>query len=147
MGLFDGLSGLLGGGQGQGAQQILGDLLNQGRPGASSGVLGSLLGSFGGGGGAPPADGSAAPAGAAAPGGMAGVLEQLAANGLGEHVSSWLSNHPNLPISPQQIHDALGSEQVQNMARASGLPVGDLLNQLAQHLPQAASEQAGVTAG
>ena len=29
------------------------------------------------------------------------------------------------------------------MARASGLPVGDLLNQLAQHLPQAASEQAG----
>jgi uncharacterized protein YidB (DUF937 family) len=74
---------------------------------------------------------------------MAGMLETLAANGLGEHVSSWLSNNPNLPINPQQIHDALGSEQVQQMAASSGLPIGDFLQQLAQHLPQAASEQAG----
>ena len=90
MGLLDGLSGLLGGGgQGQGAQQILGELLSQGRPGASSGALGSILGAFGGGGG----------------------------------------------------------EQVQSMARASSLPVGDLLSRLAAHLPQAASEHAGVDAG
>ena len=75
---------------------------------------------------------------------MAGMLETLAANGLGDHVSSWLSNNPNLPVDPQQIHDALGSEQVQQMAQSSGLPVGDFLSQLAQHLPAAASEQAGV---
>ncbi len=148
MGLLDGLSGMLGGG-GAGAEggagQIIGELLNKGQPGASSGVLGSILGGMGGmgGGGAPAADGAAP---AAAPGGLAGMLEQLAAGGLAEHVGSWLSNNPNLPISPQQIHDALGSEQVQSMARASGLPVGDLLNQLAAHLPQAAAEQAGTNA-
>lgn len=152
MGLLDNLSGLLGGamggaGQGQGAQQILGELLSQGRPGASSGVLGGLLGGFGGGGAPQQAGGEGASAGAApAGGGLAGMLEQLAANGLGEHVSSWLSHNPNLPISAQQIHDALGGEQVQNMARSSGLPVGDFLNQLAAHLPQAASEQAGTDA-
>ena len=143
MGLLDGLAGMLGGaGGGQGAQQILGELLSQGRGGASSGALGSILGALGGGGA-----GQGASAGGGAPGGLAGMLEQLAAGGLGEHVGSWLSNNPNLPISPQQIHDALGSEQVQSMARASGLPVGDLLSQLAAHLPQAASEHAGVDAG
>ena len=62
-------------------------------------------------------------------------------------MASWLSSNPNLPVSAQQIRDALGSEQVQSMARASGLPVGEFLEQLAQHLPQAASEQAGVPAG
>lgn len=145
MGLFDGLAGMLGGAGGQGgAGEIIGEMLNKGRPGASSGVLGSILGGMGGFAGGPAGATDGAPA--AGGGGMAGMLEQLAAGGLAEHVSSWLSNNPNLPISPQQIHDALGSEQVQSMARSSGLPVGDLLSQLAAHLPQAASEQAGTPA-
>ena len=148
MGLFDNLTGMLGGGpgeaqQGGGAMGIVGQLLGQGGGGPSSNILGSLLG----GGQQAQGDGSqgAGSQGGQAPaGGMAGMLEALAANGLGEHVSSWLSNTPNLPINPQQIHDALGSEQVQQMAASSGLPVGSFLQQLAQHLPQAASEQAGV---
>ena len=72
------------------------------------------------------------------------MLETLAANGLGEHVSSWLSNNPNLPINPQQIHDALGGEQVQELARQTGLPVSDVLCHLADHLPAAASQAAGM---
>ena len=135
MGLFDQLAGMLGGGgQGGGAGALIGEMLNRGQPGASTDILGSLLG----GGGAEPGAGAPAQGG-----GMAGMLEQLAAGGLAEHVGSWLSNNPNLPVSPQQIHDALGSEQVQSMARSSGLPVGALLEQLAAHLPQAAAEQAG----
>ena len=148
MGLLDGLAGMLGGaqgGEGGGAGAVIGQMLNRGQPGASSGVLGAILGGMGGLGGGASADAGATPA--AAPGGLAGMLEQLAAGGLAEHVGSWLSNTPNLPVSPQQIHDALGSEQVQSMARASGLPVGALLEQLAQHLPHAASEQAGTPAG
>ena len=149
MGLFDNLAGMMGGqdqGQGgQGAQGespmgMIGSLLNQGGGGPSSNVIGSLLG-----GGRPGQDGAGGQAPAA--GGMAGVLEMLAANGMGEHVSSWLSNTPNLPIDPQQIHDALGSEQVQQMAASSGLPVGSFLQQLAQHLPAAASESAGTQQG
>jgi uncharacterized protein YidB (DUF937 family) len=73
------------------------------------------------------------------PGGMGGVLETLAANGLAEHVAAWTSG-VNVPITPEQLHDALGSEQVQQMAQASGLPVGDFLQHLAAHLPQATAE-------
>ena len=145
MGLFDNLAGMLGGGgqasegpggegqQGETPMGMIGSLLNQGG-GASSNVIGSLLG-----GGGQGMDGQA--------GGMAGMLETLAANGMGEHVSSWLTDNPNLPIDPQQIHDALGSEQVQQMAASSGLPVGAFLQQLAQHLPAAASEAAGTQQG
>ena len=144
MGLFDNLTGMLGGGssegeQGEGAMGIVGQLLNRGGGGPSSSILSSLLG----GGQQAQGDGSQGGGQTPAAGGLAGMLESLAANGLGEHVSSWLSNNPNLPINPQQIHDALGSEQVRQMAASSGLPVGDFLQQLAQHLPQAASEQAG----
>ena len=142
MGLFDNLAGMLGGqGQGQGEpgenpMGMIGSLLNQGGGGVSSNLVGSLLG----GGQAAGQDGATE---TPAAGGLAGMLETLAANGMGEHVSSWLTNNPNLPVDPQQIHDALGSEQVQQMAASSGLPVGSFLQQLAQHLPAAASEAAG----
>jgi uncharacterized protein YidB (DUF937 family) len=160
VGLFDNLTGLLGGlsgqpqgdgeqgtgdqgqgEQGQGAMSILSSLLNHNGSGggASSSVIGSLLG----GGAATAPQGYAGQDGQAAPGGLAGMLETLAANGLGDHVASWLSNNPNLPVSEQQIHDALGSEQVQQLAASTGLPVGSFLQQLAQHLPAATSEAAG----
>jgi uncharacterized protein YidB (DUF937 family) len=137
VGLFDNLGGMLQGAlgqqgegeQAQGAMGIVGSLLQQGGgQGQSSNIVGALLGGAGQGG---------------AGGGMAGMLETLAANGLADHVGSWLGGANNLPVSPQQIHDALGSEQVQQMANAAGLPVGDFLQHLANHLPQAASEASG----
>jgi uncharacterized protein YidB (DUF937 family) len=57
--------------------------------------------------------------------------------------AAWPACSRPWPPAPQQIHDALGSEQVQQMASASGLPVGDFLQHLADHLPQAASEASG----
>jgi uncharacterized protein YidB (DUF937 family) len=64
---------------------------------------------------------------------MSGMLEQLAANGCAEHVAAWASGQ-NLPISPEQLHDALGSEQVQRMAAAAGQPAEDFLKSLSDHL-------------
>ena len=134
MGLFDSISGAIGSALGEGdqsgdgAKTILENLLQQGGTGQSGGIVGQLLGGLGGGQQA---------------GGMASVLESLAANGLGEQVSSWMSNSSNLPVTPQQLHDALGSDQVQELAQASGLPIGDFLKHLAEHLPIAASEAAG----
>ncbi len=79
---------------------------------------------------------------ASAGGGMGSVLETLAANGLAEHVASWTGGGQKLPISPDQLRSALGSEQVEQLAQSSGLPVGDFLNHLAEHLPAAAGAQA-----
>ncbi|HXV00742.1 MAG TPA: YidB family protein [Caulobacteraceae bacterium] len=105
----------------------LGGMLEGGGEGQSANIVGALLS----GGGA-----------AAGSGGIAGVLETLAANGFSEHVASWTAG-ANLPISPQQIESALGSEQVQQLARSSGLPVGDFLQHLSQHLPAAAAAASG----
>ena len=136
MGLFDNLANSIGGAlgnnsgdqTGEGAKNILGNLLQQGGQGQSGNIVGSLLGGLGGGAGG---------------NGMASMLETLAASGLGAQVTSWMSNQGNLPVSPQQIHDALGSEQVQDLAAKSGLPIGDFLKHLADHLPAAASQAAG----
>lgn len=126
MGLFDNLGSALGGalnsqggGQNTDVASLIGGLLQGGGAGQSQNLVGALLGGGG--------------------GGMAQTLETLAANGLGEQVSSWMSNNPNLPVSPDQIKAALGSEQVEQMANASGLPVGDFLKHLADHLPAAAA--------
>jgi uncharacterized protein YidB (DUF937 family) len=148
MGLLDNLTGMLGGGQGSGGEQgqgamgIISSLLQQGGgQGQSSNIVGTLLGAAGGAMTGGPADAGAAQ------GGIAGMLETLAANGLSEHVGSWLSNNPNMPVSADQIRDALGSDQVQQMANSAGLPVGDFLKHLADHLPQAAAESAGTANG
>ncbi|WP_239507961.1 YidB family protein, partial [Proteus mirabilis] len=62
-----------------------------------------------------------------AAGGIGGVLETLAANGMADHVASWLGDGHNLPISTDQLRSALGNEQVQQMASSLGLPVDDFL--------------------
>lgn len=131
MSLFDNLGSALGGalsgqqgGQEGGIAGLLGGLLQSGGAGQSGNLVGALLGG----------------------GDIAKTLEGLAANGLGDQVASWLSNNPNLPITPDQLRSALGSEQVQQMAAATGLPVGDFLTHLAAHLPLAASASAGVSA-
>ena len=128
MGLLDDLGGALGavtgqqGGQAGGIAGLIGGLLQGGGAGQSGQLVSALLGAAGGGGGD-----------------MGKTLETLAANGLGDQVSSWLSNNPNLPVSPDQIRAALGTEQVEQMANATGLPVGDFLKHLAEHLPAAAA--------
>ena len=69
-------------------------------------------------------------------GGVGGLLTQLQQGGLGGQVASWLGSGANHAISPDQLRNALGSDQVQQMAQSAGLPVDQLLAMLAQHLPQ-----------
>lgn len=70
-------------------------------------------------------------------GSLGGLLAQLQQGGLGDQVNSWLGSGANHAISADQLRNALGSEQVQQMARSAGLPVDQLLGMLAQHLPAA----------
>lgn len=108
MGLFDQIvSGALRGAMGQGGSQAESLL---------PGLLGQLLGQTN-------------------LGSIGGLLTQLQQGGLGDQVSSWLGNGANAAISPDQLHNALGGDQVQQMARSAGLPVDQLLAMLAQHLP------------
>ena len=69
-------------------------------------------------------------------GSVGGLLQQLQQGGLGGQVASWLGNGANHAISPDQLRSALGSEQLQQMAQAAGLPIDKLLAMLSQQLPQ-----------
>jgi uncharacterized protein YidB (DUF937 family) len=70
-------------------------------------------------------------------GGLQNVVAQFEKNGLGDNMKSWISLGQNLPITADQIHQALGSDMVKGLAAKMGLPADKIAELLAQHLPQA----------
>ena len=70
-------------------------------------------------------------------GGLQNIASQFEKNGFGDTIKSWISQGQNLPITADQIHQALGSDKVKELAAKLGLPVDKLAELLAQHLPQA----------
>jgi uncharacterized protein YidB (DUF937 family) len=70
-------------------------------------------------------------------GGLQGVVREFEKNGLGPTVNSWVGTGPNQTISPEQVHDVVGPELLQQLAEKSGISVQDLAQKLAQVLPQA----------
>jgi uncharacterized protein YidB (DUF937 family) len=68
--------------------------------------------------------------------GLGGLLEQLSRGGLGDVVASWVGTGHNLPVSADQLHDALGSDVVGRLAQQAGINSGDLMGQLSRMLPQ-----------
>jgi uncharacterized protein YidB (DUF937 family) len=69
------------------------------------------------------------------PGGIQGLLSQFQGSGLGAHVASWVGPGENMPISGEQLHQALGSEQVQALAQQAGIPAEHATSGLAELLP------------
>lgn len=68
-------------------------------------------------------------------GGLAGILGKLAQGGLGSAVDSWVSTGPNQPVTGNALQQALGSDLVKGLAAKSGLPLEQMLPQLAALLP------------
>lgn len=69
-------------------------------------------------------------------GGLQGLIRQFEQAGLGSHMTSWIGTGQNLPISPEQLINALGSGQVQQMAQQAGMDPQSLTSGLSQILPQ-----------
>ena len=70
-------------------------------------------------------------------GGLQGLINQFQQNGFGDTVNSWVGTGPNKSISPDQVHQALGPDLLQQLSAKSGLSVQDLAQKLSQILPQA----------
>ena len=68
-------------------------------------------------------------------GGLAGLVKAFSDKGLGDVVGSWVGTGANLPVSPDQIQQALGKDRVQQLAQQQGLAPDALVSQLAQVLP------------
>ena len=69
-------------------------------------------------------------------GGAEGLLNTFNENGLGDVMSSWIGKGENLPISPEQIQQVLGSDQVQQIAEKLGISTDEASSGLAEMLPK-----------
>jgi uncharacterized protein YidB (DUF937 family) len=70
-------------------------------------------------------------------GGVQGMVNQFEKNGLGATVRSWVGTGDNAPISPDEVHRAIGPDLLQQLAAKSGMSVPELTQKLAEVLPQA----------
>jgi uncharacterized protein YidB (DUF937 family) len=70
-------------------------------------------------------------------GGVQGIVAQLEQQGLGGTVRSWVSGGANQPISPDQVHQAFGTDTVKELAAKVGLTPQELAAKLSTILPQA----------
>ena len=133
MGLLDSVIGGLMGGGGGGASPMGGVLMNLlgggqgGGMGQGSQGFGAQQGMGGGMGGM----------GGGMAGGLGGLVSSFEQAGLGHIAQSWIGNGPNQSVSPQQLQNVFGQDQVQNMASQAGMQPNDFLSQLSQHLPNA----------
>jgi uncharacterized protein YidB (DUF937 family) len=139
MGLLDGLIGsVLSSAMGGGGTQPGGNPLGS--------VLSGLASSLGGG----QVAGAGAPSGGVAAGGLlaaamamvqqqggvTGLLDKLRQSGLGQHADSWVAGGPNLPVTGDQLHQALGSGALSGIAAKLGIPVQQAGSSMAQILPE-----------
>jgi uncharacterized protein YidB (DUF937 family) len=69
-------------------------------------------------------------------GGIEGVAERLRAGGLGAQVDSWIGRGQNLPVSSDQLSNALGHDTLRDAAGQLGLPPHEAAGGLASILPQ-----------
>jgi len=68
-------------------------------------------------------------------GGLSSLLQSFQQNGHGDVINSWIGPGQNRPIAPDQLHQALGPEAVNNLSRLTGLPQDQLLSELSRVLP------------
>ena len=68
--------------------------------------------------------------------GLAGLAQQFDKNGLGDLMQSWIGTGQNKAISPDQLHQVLGDEQVQHFAQQHGMQGSQVTTALAALLPQ-----------
>jgi len=105
---------------------VLGGLLgNNPHAGPMQSVLGSILG-----GGNQPSYGGGS-------GGLPGLINAFSRAGMGNVVNSWVSQGQNQPISPNQLHQVFGQDQVNQWSQQTGMPQQSLLEQLSNLLPHA----------
>jgi uncharacterized protein YidB (DUF937 family) len=70
-------------------------------------------------------------------GGLSGLIQAFENGGLGHLAQSWVGTGQNLPVSPDQISNVLGSSGVLGrIAQATGLQQADVAQHLSALLPQ-----------
>ena len=64
------------------------------------------------------------------------LVKQLQQSGLHEEANSWIGSGPNKTIDANDLANALGADQLEQLSSQSGLSRDDLLNELSHYLPK-----------
>ena len=75
-------------------------------------------------------------AGSVLSGGLNDLLKQFQQSGHGETVNSWVTDGPNKQISPGDLANALGADQIEHLTSQTGLSRQELLEGLSRQLPE-----------
>lgn len=67
---------------------------------------------------------------------LGGLLDQLSAAGLGDHVQSWVGTGENQPLTGRQLQQALGGGMLDQAAAQAGTSPEQAADDLASVLPQ-----------
>jgi uncharacterized protein YidB (DUF937 family) len=70
-------------------------------------------------------------------GGLSAIVAKLEQAGLGAQVKSWIGNGQNIPITAEQLQQALGSDTAKQLAARFNIPLDQLSKVLAEQLPKA----------
>ena len=70
-------------------------------------------------------------------GGIGGLAQMFKSKGLGDIINGWISTGPNPPITRGQIHQALGPDHVDRIAKKMGVGPDEAADRLAAVLPDA----------
>jgi uncharacterized protein YidB (DUF937 family) len=123
-----------------GLDDILGGLMGgKGGSGGLGGVLGGFTGDSGGsGGGRGGTMGALLPilAGFLASGGLLKIMGGLKANGLSAQADSWVGTGANQPVSGRDVEQAMGQEQIHQIAQQLGVSESEAADAVAQALPE-----------
>jgi uncharacterized protein YidB (DUF937 family) len=69
-------------------------------------------------------------------GGLSGLAQMFKEKGLGDPISSWISTGQNMPVSADQIKQALGADKVQEISQNVGVSEEETSTGLASLLPE-----------
>lgn len=69
-------------------------------------------------------------------GNLSGFLDKFRANGFGDIIQSWLGGDNKLPITGEQVTQALGSDSLAQLANKVGMNIQSVSGLLAEQLPK-----------
>ena len=69
-------------------------------------------------------------------GGLQGLLDTFKQKGLGEIVGSWVCTGKNLPVSPDQLQQVMGSGKIQEIAQSLGIDASKVSASLSKFCPR-----------
>lgn len=68
-------------------------------------------------------------------GGIGGLVQAFANQGLGEQAQSWVGTGQNIPVTPDQVQNVLGGDMLANLASQVGIPPEMASTVVSQVLP------------